>query len=133
MVKQFNPNLSDGQKQVLFNKGTEAPGTGAFLRHDKSGTYTCANCGAELFKSTSKYESGIPSLAGWPSFASAAKEGAVMLRDDDSLGMHRQEAVCANCGGHLGHLFSDDTSPSGLHYCINSVSLSFNDKNKNTD
>lgn len=123
---QQNPDLTDDQKDVLFNKGTEAPGTGKFLNHNEAGMYTCANCEAPLFSSDSKYESTTPGLIGWPSFSEAAANGAVELRDDNSLGMHRQEVVCKNCGVHLGHLFAADDSPNGQHYCINSVSLGFN-------
>lgn len=123
---QQNPDLTDDQKDVLFNKGTEAPGTGKFLNHNEAGMYTCANCEAPLFSSDSKYESTTPGLIGWPSFSEAAANGAVELRDDNSLGMHRQEVVCKNCGVHLGHLFAADDSPNGQHYCINSASLGFN-------
>ena len=123
---QQNPDLTDDQKDVLFNKGTEAPGTGKFLNHNEAGMYTCANCEAPLFSSDSKYESTTPGLIGWPSFSEAAANGAVELRDDNSLGMHRQEVVCKNCGVHLGHLFAADDSPNGQHSCINSVSLGFN-------
>lgn len=128
MTKQINPNLTEEQKYVLLNKGTEHPGTGELLHNEKTGMYTCANCGTELFTSDSKYESTIPGLIGWPSFAEAAKEGSVTLQDDTSGGMQRTEAVCANCGGHLGHLFPDDSSPTGQHYCINSASLGFSEQ-----
>lgn len=124
---QQNPKLTDLQKDVLFNGATEAPGTGAYLNHDKNGMYTCANCGHDLFSSATKYESTLPGLIGWPSFAEAASNTALKLQDDDSLGMHRTEVLCANCGGHLGHLFDDPSSPNGLHYCINSASLDFNE------
>lgn len=120
-----NPSLSDEQKHVLFDKGTEAPFSGKYLDHNESGMYTCVNCGTELFKSDSKYHSSMPGLAGWPSFADVAKSGAVKLVPDDSLGMHRTEVVCSNCGGHLGHVFDEKESPSGKHYCINSVCLGF--------
>lgn len=125
-VNQLNPNLNDEQKKVLLSKGTETPGTGKYLNHNENGTYVCANCGMDLFKSSSKYESTTPGLIGWPSFSEMAKEGSVKLQDDDSMLMRRTEAVCANCGGHLGHLFPDDSSPNGQHYCINSASLDFN-------
>ncbi len=125
-----NPNLSDAQKRVLFERGTETPGTGEYLNHNEDGAYTCVNCGAELFSSDAKYESTIPGLIGWPSFSDMSKSGAVELRDDNSMFTKRTEAVCANCGGHLGHLFSDDSSPNGQHYCINSLSLGFTPKKK---
>lgn len=120
-----NPNLTEEQKDVLFHKGTEVPGTGALLHNTETGEYGCANCGAVLFRSDAKYESDIAGLAGWPSFADVAGSGAVVLSDDDSLGMHRTEVTCATCGCHLGHLFPDDSSPSGQHYCINSAALEF--------
>ncbi len=128
MAKQINPNLTDEQKRVLLEGGTEAPGSGELLHNDKTGMYTCANCGAELFKSDSKYDSNIPGLIGWPSFSEVASNKAVTLQDDDSIGMRRTEAVCSNCGGHLGHLFQDDSSPTGQHFCINSVCLGFEPK-----
>lgn len=123
---QQNPDLTDEQKEVLFNKGTEAPGTGEYLNHNAAGVYTCANCGAELFKSDAKYESKTPGLIGWPSFADPASNDAVELRPDDTLGMSRTEVVCKNCGAHLGHVFDADDAPNdGKHYCINSVCLGF--------
>jgi peptide-methionine (R)-S-oxide reductase len=121
-----NPKLTDEQKHVLFEKGTEAPFSGKFLDNDEPGIYVCANCGHELFKTDSQYETHVPGLMGWPSFADVAKAGAVKLVPDDSMGMHRTEVVCANCGAHLGHLFDDETAPTGQHYCINSLSLDFN-------
>jgi peptide-methionine (R)-S-oxide reductase len=90
--------------------------------------YNCAACGQALFSSDTKYESTTPGLIGWPAFSEAADNGSVELRDDDSLGMHRTEVVCSNCGSHLGHLFADDSSPNGQHYCINSICLDFKAK-----
>lgn len=119
-----NPDLSEEQKRVLFNKMTEYPGTGRFLHHNEQGDYTCANCGAKLFNSTAKYDSTIPGLMGWPSFDKAI-EGAIEEKPDNSFGMSRTEITCANCGGHLGHVFAADDAPSGIHYCVNSVSLGF--------
>lgn len=125
-AKQQNPNLTDQQKRVLFEKGTETPGTGEFLNHNETGMYTCANCGAELFKSDAKYDSRTPGLIGWPSFADPATNEAVELRPDNDLGMVRTEVVCKNCGAHLGHVFDADDAPNGgKHYCINSVCLGF--------
>lgn len=125
-MKQLNPNLSDSQKHVLFEKGTEAPGSGELLTESRDGMYRCANCGAELFASATKYESKTPGLVGWPSFADAATNDALVLTPDDSLGMSRTEVTCANCGVHLGHLFTGvDDHPSGNHYCINSCALQF--------
>lgn len=123
-MQQINPNLSEDQKRVLFKQGTEAPGTGKFLNHNENGDYTCANCGAKLFSSDAKYDSTMPGLIGWPSFDQALP-GAVVEKPDNSLGMERTEITCANCGGHLGHVFAADDAPSGTHYCVNSVSLDF--------
>ena len=120
-----NPELTEEQKHVLFNKGTEAPFSGKYLNHDEKGIYACANCGVQIFSSDSKYESNQPGLAGWPSFADVAKGGAVKLVPDNSWGMNRTEVVCANCGGHLGHVFDDSSSPTGQHYCVNSCTLDF--------
>lgn len=131
MAKQINDNLSEEQKEILFNKGTEAPFSGEFVNHSKKGMYTCVNCGKELFSSSSKYESKQPGLAGWPSFADVAKSGAVELKDDDSLGMRRTEVICKNCGVHLGHLFEGTSDhSSGVHYCINSACLGFEPEEK---
>lgn len=124
-VKQINPDLSDEQKDVLFNKATDAPFTGEFLHNEKTGMYTCANCGKALFDSNTKFESG----SGWPSFYDFATKGAVKLVPDNSHGMNRIEVVCANCGAHLGHLFKDaPQTPTGDRYCINSSSLAFKEK-----
>lgn len=123
---QKNPNLTEKQKDVLFNKGTEAPGSGEFLHHNEAGNYTCANCGQELFSSNKKYDSATPGLIGWPSFSDAAHSNAVALVPDTSLGMVRTEVQCKNCGAHLGHVFDVDDAPDGgKHYCINSVCLGF--------
>jgi len=126
--EEWKKKLTPQQYKVLREKGTEAPFSGEFLNHDKAGMYTCTACGAPLFSSDSKYESNVLGLAGWPSFAEVAKTGSVKLIEDDSLGMQRTEVVCANCGGHLGHLFDDASAPSGKHYCINSVCLAFEPK-----
>lgn len=125
---EWKKKLTPEQYHVLREKGTEAPFTGKLLQNDKTGDYTCAACGAVLFKSDTKYDSSIPGLMGWPSFSDVAAGDAVELSDDDSLGMHRTEVTCKNCGSHLGHLFDDDTSPTGQHYCINSASLDFEEK-----
>lgn len=124
----WKAKLTAEQFHVLREKGTEAPGTGALLHNDKTGDYSCAACGQIVFKSDSKYESSLPGLIGWPAFSEAAANDAVELRTDDSLGMQRTEVVCKNCGGHLGHLFDDPSSPNGQHYCINSVALDFKEQ-----
>lgn len=126
MAKQVNKKLTEEQKKVLFDKGTEAPFSGKYVNHNEAGMYTCANCGAKLFSSKSKFESKEPGLAGWPSFSEVASSDSVELKDDDSLGMRRTEVVCKNCGAHLGHLFTGvKDHPSGVHYCINSACLDF--------
>lgn len=129
-MQQMNDNewkqkLTPEQYHVLREKGTEVPGTGALLYNNKSGQYACAACGQTVFRSDTKYESTTPGLIGWPSFSDASDGDAVRLVDDGSIGMHRIEAQCGNCGSHLGHLFDDASSPNGKHFCINSVSLDF--------
>jgi len=121
----WKDKLTSEQYRVLREKGTEVPGTGKYVDFFEDGSYVCAACGQELFRSESKYESTMPGLIGWPAFSEAADRGAVQLEDDDSHGMQRTEVLCSNCGSHLGHLFPDDSSPNGQHYCINSVCLSF--------
>ncbi|MGB4796560.1 MAG: peptide-methionine (R)-S-oxide reductase MsrB [Candidatus Saccharimonadales bacterium] len=131
MTSRVNPSLSDEQRRVLFEKATEVPGSGELLEEARDGTYVCANCGAKLFMSDAKYKSTTPGLVGWPSFAEAASNDALVLTPDVSLGMERTEVTCANCGGHLGHLFTSvDDHPSGNHYCINSCALSFKQSEK---
>lgn len=122
---EWKSRLTPEQYHVLREKGTEIPGTGKLLYNEERGDYTCAACGAVVFKSDHKYESTMPGLIGWPSFSEAADEGVVQLSDDATLGMQRVEVTCTRCGGHLGHLFDDPTSPNGKHYCINSTALDF--------
>jgi peptide-methionine (R)-S-oxide reductase len=124
-MNQINPDLTNEQKKVLFEKGTEAPGSGKFLNHNEDGDYTCANCDAVLFRSDDKYDSTTPGLIGWPSFDTAV-EDAIEYVDDNSLFMKRTEINCANCSAHMGHVFEADDAPSGTHFCINSASLGFN-------
>ena len=114
----WKKKLSPEQYKVLREKGTEMAFTGKYYNHHDSGMYTCAGCGAELFDSDSKFDSGT----GWPSF-DKAKKGAVVFHDDLSLGMHRVEVTCAKCGGHLGHMFDDGPQTTGKRLCINSCSL----------
>ncbi len=121
-MKQINPNLSEEQKDVLFNKSTESPFSGALLHNEEDGDYLCANCGAILFGAETKFDSG----SGWPSFYDVKDTKAVSLKEDDSLGMQRVEISCAQCGGHLGHVFHDAyDQPTGMRFCINSLSLDF--------
>jgi peptide-methionine (R)-S-oxide reductase len=125
--EELREKLTPEQYRILREKGTEAPFTGEYLNHNEKGMYTCAVCGAELFKSDDKFESKAPGLMGWPSFSDVAKSGAVKLTDDNSGGMQRIEASCANCGSHLGHVFKEaqDAPNGGTHFCINSACLGF--------
>lgn len=122
---EWKQKLTPEQYKVLREKGTEAPFSGELLYNDQTGEYRCAACGNLLFTSEQKYESDVPGLAGWPSFAELANNEAVELKPDNSHGMQRTEVVCSNCGSHLGHYFDDPSSPSGKHYCINSAALDF--------
>jgi len=128
--EEWKKQLSPEAYRVLREKGTEAPGSGELLYTDADGTYVCGACGAPLFQSGTKYESTTPGLIGWPSFDDSI-EGAVEFHKDGTMFMERIEAVCANCGSHLGHFFDDPSSPNGNHYCINSLSLKFDPADKN--
>jgi peptide-methionine (R)-S-oxide reductase len=116
---QNNPNLTEEEKQVMFEKGTEAPFSGQYVNAKDKGTYICKNCGTELFKSDAKFDSGT----GWPSFDDPANRENVVLEQDDSFNMHRTEVKCAKCSAHLGHVFDDGPTSTGKRYCINSVCL----------
>jgi peptide-methionine (R)-S-oxide reductase len=118
---QWRAELTPEQYRVLRQAHTERPFTGEYVHNHADGSYRCAGCGAELFRSDAKFESGT----GWPSFTEPAVAAAVELRPDNSLFMRRTEVVCRACGGHLGHVFSDGPRPAGQRYCINSCALSF--------
>jgi peptide-methionine (R)-S-oxide reductase len=115
----WRERLTPEQYHVLREKGTERAFTGQYWKTKTSGTYLCAGCGQELFDSGTKYDSG----SGWPSFSEPIDKSRVEERVDRTHGMVRTEVTCSRCGGHLGHVFDDGPEPTGLRYCINSVSL----------
>ncbi|MFX1399274.1 MAG: peptide-methionine (R)-S-oxide reductase MsrB [Promethearchaeota archaeon] len=119
--KEWKEKLNKKQYKVLREKGTERPFTGKYWNNHEEGIYRCAGCGATLFSSDTKFDSGT----GWPSFSDAENNENIELKEDKSHGMVRTEVTCKNCGGHLGHLFMDGPSPTRCRYCINSVSLDF--------
>ena len=123
--EEWKKKLSPEQYHVLRQKGTEAPFSGKYVSSKEKGMYTCAACGAELFSSDTKFDSGT----GWPSFSSPENTKNIELKDDYSMGMRRIEVICKKCGSHLGHVFDDaPQTPTGKRFCINSCSLDFKKK-----
>ena len=124
--EEWKKELTPEQYQVCRMKGTERPFTGEYYKTKEAGVYKCSACGNELFESDTKFESGT----GWPSFYKPITEDNVETEDDNTYGMRRTEVMCGKCGAHLGHIFPDGPRPTGLRYCINSVSLRLDPKKK---
>jgi peptide-methionine (R)-S-oxide reductase len=116
---EWREQLDPERYAVLREKGTERPFTGVYNDCKDPGVYRCAGCGAELFRSDDKFDSGT----GWPSFTRPAGDESVDTEDDRAFFMRRTEVLCSNCGGHLGHVFDDGPAPTGMRYCINSAAL----------
>lgn len=124
--QEWKETLSPEEYFVLRQKGTERPFTGEYNMHFEKGTYNCRACDAPLFTSDSKFDSHC----GWPSFDAGIESGAIVEKLDKTHGMIRTEILCASCGGHLGHVFNDGPTATGLRYCVNSLSISFDEDEK---
>lgn len=125
--EEWKKRLTTEEYRVLREKGTERPFTGKFNDHWDSGYYVCKACNSPLFNGTTKFDAGC----GWPSFFDVIDSSKVILKPDLSHGMRRIEVMCSNCNGHLGHVFDDGPNPTGLRYCINSISIDFSDSIEN--
>jgi peptide-methionine (R)-S-oxide reductase len=126
---EWRSQLSHEQYHILREKGTERAFTGAYVHNHEDGTYRCAGCGAELFASDTKFESG----SGWPSFYEPKNQENIELHEDKSFFMRRVEVTCKRCGGHLGHVFPDGPRPTGQRFCINSCALDFEPASANEE